>query len=209
MNYTQLVQDIQDYLSEDETTFVNQIPSIVRLAEERIYRLVQAQAIEETTTGTLTIASNLLTVPSDFISPLHLVVISGGTSYFLKPKETSWIRASYPATSSDRPRYYALFDQSTIIMAPTPDAAYSYELRYIYKPPSIVTASTTWIGDNAENALLYGCLVEGYRFLKGDKDLMAAYEANFQEAIARLKQVVEGQNRKDFYKNAEPPISSV
>lgn len=210
MNYAELTQAIQDYLSEDEPSFVSNIPMFVRLCEERIYRAVQTQLQEKIGSGNFTSGVSTISTPGDFVSPLHLLVTSGTQTYFLKPKDSSWMQAAYPTTTATgRPRYYALQDHDTIVVGPTPDSAYAYSIRYIYKPDSIVTSSTSWLGANAENALFWGSVVEGYKYLKGDKDLMDVYEASFQEAVQRLKVLVEGQNRKDFYKSAEPAISSV
>lgn len=210
MTYAELVSAIQAYTENDETSFVANIPLFVKLAEERIYRIAQTQVAEKLFSGTLSISVNTLTLPSDFVSPLHFVVVSSQTSFFLVPKEVSWIRAAYSSTTAvGRPRYYALRDQATLLLAPTPDAAYSYELRYVFKPTSIVSSSTSWLGDNAENALLSGALVEAYKYMKGDTDVMAMYEKGFQEGVERLKVLVEGQNRKDAFKNAEPAVGSV
>lgn len=207
MNYATLVQLIQDYLENDESTFVSNIPQFVKLAEERIYRAVQLQVLQKNSTTTLTASNQYVTLPSDFWSPLEVTVTSSGNQYFLYPKEVSFIRAAYPAAATTgRPRYYALFDDTTMIVGPTPDSGYTMELHYIYKPTSIVSASTTWLGTNGEQALLYGSLIEAYRYMKGDKDMLDAYEAAFTEALMRLKTMAEGQNRGDAFRNPEPSI---
>lgn len=210
MNYATLLSLVQQYLEEDEATFVANIPQFVKLAEERIYRAVQLQALQKNSTTTLTTGNQYMTLPSDFWSPLELIVTVGSTQYFLYPKDVSFIRAAYPSASgtTGRPRYYALFDEDTVIMGPTPDQGYTVELHYIYKPSSIVDDSTTWLGTNGEQALLYATLVEAYRYLKGDEDMMRAYEQNYQEALIRLKTMAEGQNRGDAFRNAEPSIGS-
>lgn len=207
MTYAELIALVQDYLEDDDATFVAALPQIVKLAEERIYRSVQLQALQKNSTTTMTTGNQYLTLPADFWSPLELAVISGGSQYFMYPKDVSFIRAAYPAVATTgRPRYYAMFDDETLILGPTPDADYSTEMHYIYKPESIVTASTTWLGTNGEQALLYATLAESYRFLKGDPEVMAFYETAYQEALVRLKQMAEGQNRTDAYRNAEPSI---
>ncbi len=210
MTYTELVDLIQQYLEEDEATFVDNIPVFVKLAEERIYRAVQLQALQKNSTTTLTTGDQYLTLPDDFWSPLEFAVIDTGAQYFLYPKDVSFIRAAYPTVSSTgRPRYYAMFNDTTLIMGPTPDEDYDVEMHYVHKPESIVTATTTWLGTNGEQALLHGSIVEAYKYLKGDKDMMDAYEQGFQEGVLRLKTMAEGQNRSDAYRNAEPNIGSV
>lgn len=183
------------------------IPQFVKLAEERIYRAVQLQALQKNSTTALTASDQYLTLPSDFWSPLELSVTVSGSQHFLYPKDVSFIRAAYPAASTTgRPRYYALFTDTTLILGPTPDQNYTAELHYIYKPQSIVDAGTTWLGTNGEQALLNGSLVEAYKYLKGDEDIMKTYENSYQEAIVRLKTMAEGQNRSDAFRNPEPSI---
>ena len=75
-----------------------------------------------------------------------------------------------PATTGV-PKYYATWDEATFLLAPTPNDNFTMELHYFYRPDSITTVAsgTTWLGDNAELALLYGSLVEAYTFLKGSQ----------------------------------------
>ena len=76
-------------------------------------------------------------------------------------------------------------------------------LHYFYKPESITTASsgTSWLGDNAESTLLYGCLVEAYTFLKGEPDLMQLYALRYEDALAKLKALGEGYDTTDSYRS--------
>lgn len=209
MTYAELVDLIQQYLENDETTFVANIPQFVRLAEERIHRAVQLQSAQNNATTTLTSGNQYLTLPTDFWSPLELSVTTAGSQTFLYPKDVSFIRAAYPsASTTGRPRYYALFNSDTLILGPTPDSTYTAELHYVARPESIVDEGTTWLGTNGEQALLYGSLIEGYIYNKGDADMMAVYKEQYQEAIVRLKTLAEGQNRQDAYRNPEPSIGS-
>lgn len=202
MNYSELVTLIQEYLEEDEATFVANIPVFVKLAEERIYRAVALQALQKNVTSSLTTDDKYVTLPTDYWSPLEIAVIDGDSHYFLYPKDVSFIRAAYPdPTDTGRPRYYAMFNDTTLILGPTPDDDYDIEMHYIYKPASIVDDSETWLGTNGEQALLYGSIVEAYKYLKGDKDLMEEYEKSFMEGVARLKMLAEGKNRSDSYRN--------
>ena len=90
-----------------------------------------------------------------------------------------------------------------MILGPTPDASYAAELHYYYYPQSIVTAGTSWLGDNFESVLLYGTLREAYNYLKGEADLTAQYEAKYQEALGLLKQLGDGKDRRDAYRSGQ------
>ena len=212
MNYAQLVTAIEEYTETSEATFVSQIPTFVQLAEERIYNTVDLPSLRRNVTGTLTISNQYLSVPSDFLSVYSLAVIkTDGTYEYLLNKDVNFIRQAYPQpTDTDIPKYYAIFgpDSSsptnlTIILGPTPDLAYSAELHYFYYPESIVTASTSWIGDNFESALLYGALREAVIFQKGEPDMVAYYEKMYMESLGLLKNLGDGKLRRDAYRSGQ------
>lgn len=212
MNYSQLVTAIEEYTETSEATFISQIPTFVQLAEERIYNTVDLPSLRRNVTGTLTINNKYLSVPSDFLSVYSLAVIkTDGTYEYLLNKDVNFIRQAYPQpTDTDIPKYYAIFgpDSSsptnlTIILGPTPDLAYSAELHYFYYPESIVTASTSWIGDNFESALLYGALREAVIFQKGEQDMVAYYEKMYMESLGLLKNLGDGKLRRDAYRSGQ------
>ena len=118
----------------------------------------------------------------------------------------NFIRESFPSTGSlswALPTHYSQFDQNTLLLGPTPDNAYGVELHYYYYPESIVTAETSWLGDNFEDVLLYGSLREAYIYMKGDADLVSAYEAKYTQALELLKQLGDGKNRRDAYRSGQ------
>lgn len=207
MNYSQLSQAIQDYCESTETDFVTNIPTFVRQAEDRIFHTIEITDFRKTQQGTTTASNRFLATPTDFLIPISLHVIDGTTSSYLMPKQVSFIREAYPSTSvTGLPRYYALWDDNTFVLGPTPDDAYTVELNYYYKPASIVDAGTSWIGDNIESVLLYGCLVEAYGFLKGEPDMMKYYDSRYKEALELSKLLGERKLRRDQYRNNEERV---
>ena len=205
MNYSTLSTLIQQYCESTETTFVANIPTFVQLAEERIYNSVQIPAIRRNQTGTLSVNNKYLTLPSDWLATFSLAVINAdGSQEFLLDKDVNFVRQSFPSpTDTGKPQYYAIFDANTFILGPTPDSAYSVEMHYYYYPTSIVTAGTTWLGDNFETVLLYGSLREAYTYLKGEADMMQYYEQKYQEALGLLKQLGDGKDRRDAYRSGQ------
>jgi hypothetical protein len=187
MNYTQLSQAIQDYTENYETSFVSNIPTFVKQAEKRIYNSVQFPSLRKNVVGSVTTNNKYLSTPDDFLAPYSLAVIDGTGAYtFLLNKDVNFIREAYPSpTSVGLPKFYALFGPTvtgstvstelSFILGPTPDNNYSVELHYFYYPESIVTAGTTWLGDNFDPVLLYGSLIEAYIYMKGEADVMSAY----------------------------------
>ena len=212
MNYAELVTAIEEYTETSEATFVSQIPNFVQLAEERIYNTVDLPSLRKNVTGTLTIANPYLSAPDDFLSVFSLAVIKADGSYeYLLNKDVNFIRQAYPTpTSTGTPKYYAIFGPNStsvtelsFILGPTPDGEYLVELHYFYYPESIVTASTSWIGDNFESALLYGALREAVIFQKGEQDMVAYYEKMYMESLGLLKNLGDGKLRRDAYRSGQ------
>lgn len=204
MNYTQLVDLVKQYTQNEETSFVANIPNFVQLAEERIYNAVFIPAIRKNQIGTLTPNNKYLTLPSDWLATFSLAVITPVTNAqtFLLDKDVNFIRECYPdPDDSGVPKYYAIFDKNTLILGPTPDSNYSVEMHYYYYPESIVTATTSWLGDNFETVLLYGTLREAYIYMKGEQDMINYYEQKYQESLGLLKLLGEGKDRRDTYRS--------
>jgi hypothetical protein len=206
MNYAQLTQLIQDYCETTEQSFVDNIPTFVQVAEERIYNTVQLPAIRKNVTGTMTSGNKYLSLPDDWLAAFSLAVIAPVTEAqtFLLDKDVNFIRECYPSPSSGGvPQYYAIFDDNTLILGPTPDANYGVEMHYYYYPESIVTAGTSWLGDNFETVLLYGCLREAYLYQKGESDVVTYYENKYLESLNLLKQLGDGKDRRDAYRSGQ------
>ena len=209
MTYDQLLELIKGYLETEETSFVENIPNFVRLAEERIYRFVKIPDLRKSASLVTTPNDNELTVPADFISADSLEVESDGDWIFLTPKDHDFLAQAYPSVAGvGLPLFYAQFSNSTIKVAPTPGSAYTMRLTYSHKPESIVDAGTSWIGEHASTALLYGSMLEAYIYLKGEPDLLQLYEGRFMEAVGRAKMVGEGRNRTDEWRQS-PPVAPV
>ena len=201
--FTTLKNALQDYLETTEATFVSNLPTIITQAEDRILKSVQLPDFRKNSTGVTTTSNKYLKCPSDFLAPYSLSVDNSGYEFLLF-KDVNFIREAYPSSSvTGVPKYYGLFDADTFILAPTPNANFNAELHYFYKPTSITTSSsgTSWLGDNAESTLLYGCLVEAYTFLKGEPDLMQVYAARYDAALENLKSLGEGYDTTDSYRS--------
>ena len=205
MTFAELKSLIQNYLQNSETTFVSDLPSIIEQAEERILKTINLPLFRKNVSGTLTSGNEYLATPSDFLDNYSLSFTSSGLQNFLLYKDVNFIREAYPNSSTTgTPKHYALFDDTTFIIGPTPDSSYTVELHYLYRPASITAGAesgTTWLSENAKNALLYGCLVEGYLYMKGEPDLMMKYEERFLQALARLKDLGEADNTIDNYRD--------
>jgi len=207
MNYTQLVTEIQSYT---ENTFQTvDINTFISQAEQRIYNSVQLPALRKNVTGTTTSGNKYLAMPTNWLATFSLAIINASNEYtYLLNKDVNFIRQSFPDTDSEfygEPAYYAVFDQNSFILGPTPDASYAVELHYFYYPESITTVSggQTWLGDNFSSTLLYGSLLEAYTYMKGEADVMNTYKARYDEAMILLKQLSDGKDRQDAYRSGQ------
>lgn len=210
MNYTQLKANIQDVC---ENTFTDsQLALFVQQAEQKIYNTVQLASLRRNVTGSITANNKYLSAPTDFLSVYSLsVVMPNGDYEFLINKDVNFIREAYPKASDvGTPQYYAIFgprsdyeQELTFILGPTPDVAYGAELHYYYYPESIVTVGETWLGDNFDSALLNGSLVEAIRFMKGEPDMVQLYSGMFNESLALLKNLGDGKQRQDAYRDGQ------
>jgi len=205
MNYTSLLASVQEYTQNSESVFVAEIPNMVKQVEDRIQHIVQLPVFRKTSSGTVTASNRFLTTPTDFVAAYSLAVLNGSSEYsFLLNKDVDFIREAFDQTTdTGLPRFYALWDHDTFLLAPTPDSGYTTQLNYFYKPESIVTAENTWLGDEAESAMLYGTLVEAYTFMKGEPDLMQLYEQRYKEALVKLKELGDGKLRQDMYRSGQ------
>lgn len=220
MNYAALFETVKGYVENDfpEVTWTNpagdgtvaftgteQINTFIQQAEERIYNGVQILDLRKNVTGSCTTDNKYVTVPADWLATYSIAVVDGDGAYnFLLNKDVNFIREAFPTpTDTGLPTHYAMFDKDSFILGPTPDADYVVELHYFYYPESIVTAGTTWLGDNFDSVLLYGSLLEAYTFMKGEQDVIANYQKRYDEALAQLKMLSEGKNRQDMYRTAQ------
>lgn len=209
MDYTELKANIQDIC---ENTFSDdELAMFVQQAEQTIYNTVQIPALRKNVTGNVTSGNKYLTVPSDFLYSYSLAVVDGdGVYHFLLNKDVNFLREAYPNPNSTAlPKHYAYFDEDSFIVGPTPDSGYEVELHYGYYPESIVTAGTTWLGEEFDSALLNGALVQAIRFMKGEADLVAMYEKLYIQAVTLLKNLGDGKLREDTYRSGQPRTNVV
>lgn len=226
MNYLSLFKTIKGYVENDfpNTTWTNpggngtdtltqkeQIDTFIKQAEQRIFNSVQLPDFRKNVIGNTTTGNKYLNVPTDWLAAFSLACIdpvTGAQSYLLN-KDVEFIRESYPVpTLTGKPAYYAIFDDTTFILGPTPDDDYDMELHYFYYPQSIVDSASgnSWLGDNFDSVLLYGSLIEAYTYMKGEPDIIGQYQKRYDEAILLLKQLGEGKDRQDTYRTMQTRI---
>ena len=208
MNYTELVAQIQsytedEYAKEDIDTFITQ-------AENRIFNGVNLPDLRRNDTGTINAGNKYLNVPTNWLATYSLACIDNATNEYtyLLNKDVNFIRQSFPDTDPahyGKPQYYAVFDDTTFILGPTPDTGYGAELHYFFYPESITTATsgTSWLGDNYSSVLLYGSLLEAATFLKDSSETIINYTNRYEQALGELARLAEGKNTRDAYRSGQ------
>lgn len=213
MNYAELRIAVEDYC---ENTFTDtDFANMTEFAEQKVYNSVQLPATRKNVTGSLTTGNKYVSAPTDFLSVFSLAVIDPeGVYTYLLNKDVNFIREAYPTASAGGtvPKYYAIFgpnsadpNELSFIVGPTPNAGvgYSLELHYYAYPVSIVTAGTSWLGDNFSSVLFNAVMIEAIRFMKGEQDLVALYEEQYKQSLTLLKNLVDGKQRQDAYRNGQ------
>ena len=202
MNYADLKTNIQDIC---ETTFTDdELALFTQQAEQKIYNAVQFPALRKNQTGTLTSSNQYLTLPTDFLWAYSLAIVSSSEYVYLLNKDVNFIRDAYPnPATTGVPKHYAYFTDTSLIVGPTPNASFDAELHYGYYPESIVTASTSWLGNDFDSALLNGALVEAIRFMKGEADMVTLYQQMYMEALTLLGALGDNKLREDMYRSGQ------
>jgi hypothetical protein len=212
MTYNELVTAVQDYC---ENVFATvDMNTFIRQAEQRIYNTAQPSNLRKNVTGSLTSGNKYLAAPSDFLSTYSLAIYpSSGTGDFLYllNKDVNFMREAYPnPATTGKPKHYAIFgpqsndvNELSFIVGPTPNTAYTAELHYYYYPESIVTAGTSWLGDNFDSVLLYGTMCEALTYMKGEPDMIKLYQDRYVQAIALYKNLADGKQRMDAYRDGQ------
>ena len=211
MNYAQLVVAVSDYCENSFPT--NDMDVFIRQAEQRIYNTAQPANLRKNVTGSLTQGNKYLGCPSDFLSPYSLAIYpaGGGDFLYLLNKDVNFMREAYPNPATQgKPKHYGIFgpqsndiNELAFIVGPTPNAAYMAELHYYYYPESIVTAGTTWLGDNFDSVLLYGTICEALVYMKGEGDMIKVANDRYIQAIALYKNLADGKQRADAYRDGQ------
>jgi hypothetical protein len=210
--FTTLKSAIQNWADNTETTFTAELSRFITNAEERIFKEVDLDYFRKNVQGTMTNGGKYLGKPTDYLASFSLSYTdSDGDVNFLLQKDVNYLQTYTPAgiSTTGLPRYYAPFDVNNFILAPTPNAAFTTELHYFYRPTSITATDdgTSWLGDNAPDAMLYASLVEAYIFMKGEPDLIQLYTQRWQESLLRLKNYAEGMENSDNYRQGMVTIA--
>ena len=206
--YAELKTAIQDYTENTETSFVTNLPTFIKNAEQRIFKLVDLEFFRKNATSSLSQNDPYISVPTDYLASFSMSITNSSSKEFLLQKDVNFIQEYGPnSATTGVPKYYAYFDVDNFIVAPTPNSNYAVELHYYYRPTSLTAGAdsgNTWLSENAPNAKVYASIKEAYTFMKGEQDLLGVYEKQFNEALSRIKDLAEARENSDAYRRGLP-----
>jgi hypothetical protein len=204
MTYDELVTNIRNYTEVDANVFSNAvINTFITMAENRILRDIDLDVFKLEVAGNMTSGNKFLTAPSDILTHRYLMITSGTNQIFLDFRDTSFMKEYWSnGATTGIPKYYSVWDQNTFYVAPTPNANFSAELGYIYRPAQLSPATpTTWISTNAPEAVLYACLIQAYSYTKGPLEMLQYFENSYKQAVQGLGIEQQGRRRRDEYRD--------
>jgi hypothetical protein len=204
MTYDELVTNIRNYTEVDANVFTNAvINTFITMAENRILRDIDLDVYKKESIGSMTSGNRFLTSPTDILTHRYMFITVGTDKVYLDFRDTSFMREYWPNPAlTGVPKYYAVWDQDTFNIAPTPNANYAVEMGYIYRPAQLSPATpTTWISTNAPEALLYACLIQAYSYTKGPAEMLGYFDNSYKQAIQGLGIEQQGRRRRDEFRD--------
>lgn len=204
MTYDELVTNIRNYTEVGSGVFSSSvIDTFITMAENRILRDIDLDVFKREVQGTMTSGNKFLTAPSDILTHRYIMLTKNGDQIFLDFRDTSYMKEYWPdGSATGTPKYYSVWDNDTLYLAPTPDEDYVVELGYIRKPEQLSASNPeTWISKNAPEALLYACLVQAYSYTKGPLEMLSYFDKSYTQAIQGLGMEQQGRRRRDEYRD--------
>ena len=211
MTYDELVQKIRDYTEVDSNVLTSTIVNgFIENAELRIFRDVDSDNNRRYATANLVVNQRFIDLPDNALVIRSAQIVDGGsgsTRNFLEYRDTSFMSEFNSTGVTGEPKYYGMWDNNTIVLAPTPNSTYQIQLNYILKDPGLSSTNTeTYLSKYFPNGLLYACLVEAFSFLKGPNDLLQLYEGKYKQVVEGFSIEQMGRRRRDEYHSGVPRV---
>ena len=212
--YTELVSQIRDYTEVSSDVFTDSIINdFIEHTENKILRDLDLPVFRSYQYATFTASNGFLTLPGGTsITPTEFSIIrsvmiypaaGSGDRTYLEQRDVTYMNEYWPDRSTTgTPKYYSQWDQNTIYVVPTPSAAFYVEVGLTKLPTRLSSSNTnTWLSDNAPALLLYGCLVEAFKFLKGPADMLQVYTQSYEMALREVAAQQMGRGRRDEHQS--------
>jgi len=211
ISYSDFLTQVRNYSEVDSNVLSDTIiGQFIRNTELNVAGSVDYDDTRKYATSSFTASKRYLVTPSDFLIIRSLQVFSTtdqtGDRTFMEKRDTSFISEYNGSGTTGLPKYYANWDESTIVVAPTPDQAYAVQLNYIISPPSFTSTNNTYLSEYQQGLLLDGVLTEAFAFLKGPMDMYNLYKSKYNESIQNFALQQMGRRRRAEYDDGVPRV---
>ena len=211
ISYSDFLTQVRNYTEVDSNVLTDTIiGQFIRNTELKVAGSVDYDDIRKYSTSSFTTDKRYLVTPADFLIIRSLQVFNStdqtGDRSFMEKRDTSFITEYNGSGVTGLPKYYANWDESSIVVAPTPDQAYVVQLNYIITPPSFTSSNTTYLSEYQQGMLLDGVLTEAFAFLKGPMDMYNLYKSKYTEGIQNFALQQMGRRRRAEFDDGVPRV---
>ena len=208
ITYSNFLTQVRNYTEVDNNVLSDAIiQDFIRSVELDIAGKVDYDDLRKYATSNFTANNRYVTIPSDSLVLRSVQVIDGSDNRtFLEKRDTSFISEYNGSGATGTPKYYANWDDFTILVAPVPSSALTVQINYIKDAPQFTSSNNTFISTYQESMLLHGVLTEAFRYLKGPMDMYNLYEKKYNEEVQNFALQQMGRRRRGEYDDGVPRV---
>ena len=208
ITHSAFLTQVRNYTEVDSNVLSDSLlDQFIRNVELEIAGAVDYDDLRKYSNSTTTASNRYVSMPADLLILRSVQIISSNVRDFLEKRDTSFISEYAPNdTVTGQPKFYANWDETNILLAPTPDQAYTIQINYIKDPPHFDSSTNTFISTHQEALLLYGVLKEAFGYLKGPADLYNQYSQRYNDSIQAFALQQMGRRRRGEYDSGVPRI---
>ena len=207
ITHANFLTQVRNYTEVDSNVLSDTlIDQFIRNIELDIAGKVDYDDLRAYKTSTTVASQRFVSMPEDMIYLRSVQITSSSNRIFLEKRDTSFISEFNPGDTTGTPKYYANWDDTTIVIAPVPSTTFTIQLNYIIDPPHFNSSTATFLSNNQESLLLHGVLTECFSFLKGPADMYNLYKGKYNEEVQQFAMQQMGQGKRGQYTDGEPRI---
>jgi len=212
ITHANFLTQVRNYTEVDSNVLSDTlIDQFIRNTELDIAGKVDYDDLRAYKTSSCVASQRFLTMPEELMYIRSIQVNSSSTRIFLEKRDTSFISEFNSTDATGVPKYYANWDDSTLVLAPVPSSALTVQINYVIDPPHFNSSTTTFLSTNQESLLLHGVLTECFSYLKGPADMYNLYKGKYNEEVQQFAMQQMGHRKRGQYTDGEPriPVPSI
>jgi hypothetical protein len=207
ISYSNFLTQVRNYTEVDSSVLTDSIlDQFIRNTELDIAGKVDYDDLRKYSTSTFTASNRYVSLPADCLILRSVQSINGSDRTFLEKRDTSFISEYNSTGATGEPKYWANWDDFTLVVAPTPNSTYTIQINFIKDPPHFNSTTNTFLSTYQEALLLYGVLVEAFSYLKGPTDLYNLYRQRYDESMQAFAVQQMGRRRRAEFDDGVPRL---